>query len=410
MPLPLRCRFVCSFVLAALFAGGLVAPPAAWAQDEEPATQKTSKQADEAAAKGTTDGGEADATQVPANGRVIVASNRAAVQLQDADPRPVPPGTVFSYSIVNGPWLWSDVHWGWINRGDVVNLDEAEQHFTEIYEEALEAGDQKEARLALHHRGIARRDRGDLEEAYDDFNEATERGLESAEIRMNIADTLRQLGKLDEALQVATEAIKTNPDSSQAHHIRALVLFDQEQYDASLLDSDQAVKLDPENAAAVYSRGVTRRVMGQWRAAVEDYTRALKVSPRYAEALSNRGYVLKRLGRFKEAVRDYERALKIRSDLAVVHNDLAWLLATCPDEQIRDPALAIKHGKLALETGGEENGHFLDTLAAAYASAGDFEKATELGLQAIELLDEAEQFAADQRVALYVKGLPYVEK
>lgn len=347
----------------------------------------------------------------PESGRVIVAAANASVQLQDAEPKAVAPGTIFTYSITNGPWIWSDRHWGWVKRADTVELSEAIATFTKIYQEAKDAdGDeaQREAAVALHHRGISKLALGSAEAAIEDFEAAEKLGLDTAQLQMNFANAYRTLGKFDEAVEAATEAIRRAPDSSQAHDIRAGVLFEQDQFEASLVDSDQAVALDEANAEAFNNRGVTRRVMGQYRQAAEDYTRALKIAPRHPQALANRGYALKKLGRYKDAIRDYERAIKVNPDEPVVYNDLAWLLATCPEEAIRDPERAIELGETAVEM-APEDGRFLDTLAAAYAAAGQFEKATETGLEAVKKLDEAEQFEADQRVAMYIDGKPYVE-
>ena len=351
------------------------------------------------------------ATRLPETGRAIVTTARAAVQLQDADPKPVLAGTVINYSIVNGPWIWSDQHWGWINRGDVVALDESVDYYSKIIAEAKERGVDgvDDLRIALHHRGIAKLAMGQAKAALADFTEANERGLASVPLLVNIANAQRELGQLDKAVDAANEAIKTG-ESSQAYMVRASILFDQEYYDAALKDADRAVELGPENAEAYNDRGVIKRVLGQWRAAAEDYTRALKISPRHQQALANRGYVLKKLGRFTEAVRDYQRAIKINPNEAVVHNDLAWLLATCPDDEIRTPAEAVRHAERAVELSNRKDGRYLDTLAAAYAAAGDFGKATETGLEAIPLLADAEQFEADQRVDLYADGKPYVEK
>ena len=390
-------RFVPLCLLACFTLAG--APTSVVADDDDAKTASAETASDEAD----------DAKE---RGRVIVKSARAAVQLQDAEPKAIPPGSVFNYSIVNGPWIWSDRHWGWVKRDQTVEIDEAIEYFTDIYKAGLATDSpegKRDAAIALHHRGISKLALGDPEAALEDFEQANDAGLKSGQLQLNRANAYRELGEYDKALEAATEGIRLNPDSSQAHDIRAGVLFAQEQYDASLQDSNTAVKLDDQNAEALNNRGVTKRVLGQWREAAADYTKALKIAPRHPQALANRGYVLKKLGRFKEAARDYQRALKVNPNEAVVYNDLAWLLATCGEKDIRSPAEAIKYAKKAVELDPEE-GHYLDTLAAAYAANGDFEQATETGLEAVKRLEEAEQYEADQRVSLYIEKKPYVEK
>lgn len=54
-------------------------------------------------------------------------------------------------------------------------------------------------------------------------------------------------------------------------------------------------------------------------------------------------------------------------------NSLAWILATSPVSEIRNGKLAIEYAKKAVSL--EKTWIFMDTLAAAYAEAGDFERA-----------------------------------
>ncbi len=66
--------------------------------------------------------------------------------------------------------------------------------------------------------------------------------------------------------------------------------------------------------------------------------------------------------------------------------------------------------RLALELDGAATHQHLDTLAAAYASGGDFDSASAVLAQAIE---EAPQGTTDQyrvRLALYEQGQPYLSQ
>ena len=56
-------------------------------------------------------------------------------------------------------------------------------------------------------------------------------------------------------------------------------------------------------------------------------------------------------------------------------NNLAWVLATSPDDKLRDGKRAIELATKAAEVSNYETPHVLSTLAAAYAETGDFEKA-----------------------------------
>jgi tetratricopeptide (TPR) repeat protein len=83
------------------------------------------------------------------------------------------------------------------------------------------------------------------------------------------------------------------------------------------------------------------------------------------------GTLLGKTGRPREAVGEYLEALKARPAFPVAHNDLAWLLANCPDETIRDPRRAVGHAQKAVELAPKE-GAYWNTLGVAQYRAGDY--------------------------------------
>ena len=66
-------------------------------------------------------------------------------------------------------------------------------------------------------------------------------------------------------------------------------------------------------------------------------------------------------------------------------NEIAWLLATCPVSQIRNGPRAVILAEEAVGTNNRKNPEILDTLAAAYAEAGQFKKAVSTEQEAIAL-------------------------
>ena len=63
-----------------------------------------------------------------------------------------------------------------------------------------------------------------------------------------------------------------------------------------------------------------------------------------------------------------------RQFAALALNNTAWLLATCPDPELRDHAEAVKHARHAIEL-EPNNGNTWNTLGVAYFRLGDWEEA-----------------------------------
>lgn len=63
---------------------------------------------------------------------------------------------------------------------------------------------------------------------------------------------------------------------------------------------------------------------------------------------------------------------------------LARLCATCPDARIRDGTKSVELAKEACTRTGQRIPAYLDTLACAYAEAGDFDQAVETLKKAME--------------------------
>ena len=89
-------------------------------------------------------------------------------------------------------------------------------------------------------------------------------------------------------------------------------------------------------------------------------------------------------------------------------SDGAWLLATSPLTETRDSLRAIQWAEEAVAASNRTNPEYLDTLAAAYAAAGQFPEALKVEGEAIALvLDGKVKEGYKSRLALYQTGRPY---
>jgi tetratricopeptide (TPR) repeat protein len=108
----------------------------------------------------------------------------------------------------------------------------------------------------------------------------------------------------------------------------------------------------------------------------------------------------------RRAANFYQKAALQNTPRAL--NVLAWFLATCPEDSIRNGAEAVRHATKACELTSWQEWKYIDTLAAAWAETGDFQRAIEYEQQALELknFDEDARKRMEDRLALYRKRQP----
>ena len=168
-----------------------------------------------------------------------------------------------------------------------------------------------------------------------------------------------------------------------------------------------------DNFIGHYNLGTTLLKMGSVDEAIIHFQKALEIKPDYAEAHNNFGNALCQKGRVDEAITQYQKALQINPDSPAFLNNLAWLLATCPDAHIRDGVQAVKYAGRACELTSYQQTVFVGTLAAACAEAGRFDDAIAAAQKACALASAAgEQDLLEKNqklLALYRAHQPYHE-
>ena len=136
-----------------------------------------------------------------------------------------------------------------------------------------------------------------------------------------------------------------------------------------------ALALHPPYARAQAQLGRLALERGDPAAAEAHLRRALELDPRHSDIRTNLGELLARRGATREAMAQWREALERDPGLAYAANNLAWVLATDPDPELRDPAEALRLARQSADESAGSEPEILDTLAAAYASAGRWEEA-----------------------------------
>jgi tetratricopeptide (TPR) repeat protein len=78
------------------------------------------------------------------------------------------------------------------------------------------------------------------------------------------------------------------------------------------------------------------------------------------------------LGRAELAMRDLRESVHLAPKDPGAHYELAWFLATCPEDHFRSGVEAVSTARKGCELSQWKNSGPIDALAKAYAEAGDF--------------------------------------
>jgi tetratricopeptide (TPR) repeat protein len=211
------------------------------------------------------------------------------------------------------------------------------------------------------------------------------------------------------ALKDLSEAIKIKPLLATWWNNRAFVLLITKDFDKALGDVNEALRLDPGLIRAYLVRGHIYRAQKLFDKAVAEYDRALGLDPKFLDAVYARANTRYDQKNFGGAVKDYEALLHMQPKHEDALNELAWLLATCSDDKVRDGKKSLDMAKSLNKLTNEKSPEHLDTLAAAYAEVGQFMEAVRYMKMALSLgaLPKDIQEGFEKRLKLYEQNKKY---
>jgi protein O-mannosyl-transferase len=182
-----------------------------------------------------------------------------------------------------------------------------------------------------------------------------------------------------------------------------------------------ALAVTPDNqmahqnlASALWVAGKTDESHRESRAAAIAHARTtLKDFPFDLATHNDLGVLMLQNGDVRGAIEQWETSLQIDPDNGNALNNLAWVLATYPDDRIRNGKRAVELATKAAALPGGISPIVLRTVAAAYAEAGDFANAIATAKRAVDLanMQRESSLAATLRheLELYQAQSPYRE-
>jgi tetratricopeptide (TPR) repeat protein len=242
----------------------------------------------------------------------------------------------------------------------------------------------------LQTRGEIYRAQEKLDKAIGEFSKVLQMqpGLSLALIHR--AEAYYAADKLDEALADVESVLKEHPTLAVAHGLRAQVLASKDRLPEAIEEMAAVADAIPTQPEYRMQLALYYLQNKQPRKAIEAYSEVLALDGDHFLALRSRGDAYLNIGEHEAAVADFAKALTVEPDDSPLLNNYAWVLATSPDDGVRDGRRAIELATKACDITKYEQPHIISTLAAAYAETGDFDKAREWSKKAVELNKEGQ--------------------
>ena len=204
--------------------------------------------------------------------------------------------------------------------------------------------------------------------------------------------------------------IERHPGDTGLHDDVALLYLEVGRPAGAVAHFQKSLAVKGRSAPAHYNLGTALSAAGRLDQAAEQYRQAIQIDPKYANAHNNLGGVLLAQGKRDEALAAYREAVRLRPQSASGLENLAWVLATGFRPSPREIGEAVDTAERVVGLTGRRDARGLDVLAAAYAAAGDFERAQNAATAALRLLSAAEPLVTDirQRLELYRQRRRYI--
>jgi tetratricopeptide (TPR) repeat protein len=212
-----------------------------------------------------------------------------------------------------------------------------------------------------------------------------------------------------EAVEFFTRAIALNPRDPELYNRRSEVWKFEGKYDSAIADLTEAVRLTPNQTAYHNNRAQAYFGKRDYERAIADFSEAIRLDPMCIRAYDGRGSAYFWRKEYTRAVKDLEEAVRINPEFASAANNLAWLRATCQDGKLRDGKQALRLATKCCELTNWKDGGLLDTLAAAYAELGQFDKAVEWQERSLEgsRTERGDPDGRRARLRLYQRKQPF---
>lgn len=269
--------------------------------------------------------------------------------------------------------------------------------------------DPRLARAHLHL-GVELGLRRATEEALIAYQTAVKLNPSLTQAWVNLGATLASTGKTEQAIASFQKALQLNPEQIPARLLLGEALAKKGDHVPAAEAFRLILKQQPQHARANLSLAILLKKQGHFDQATDHLRRTVASEPGNAAAYYHLGILYQQAGKYGAAITAYRTSLRHHPGHVLTQNNLAWLLATSPEPSLRNGAESVRLAENVRKVAGTSNPNVLDTLAAAYAEAGQFDMAVQWQSKAVECAPAASKPILKARLELFRARKPYREK
>jgi tetratricopeptide (TPR) repeat protein len=194
--------------------------------------------------------------------------------------------------------------------------------------------------------GIALKDKGDLDGAIVESQEAIRLDPKAAWPYNNLGFGLFNKGDLDGAIVEYREAIRLDPKHAMAHHNLAYAIYKKGDLDGAIAEYRETIRLDPKTDGPHNNLGSMLQEKGDLDGAIAEYREAIRLDPKLAKAHKSLAWALHEKGDLDGAEAAIREPIRFDPKSAMAHHELGWLLWAKGD---LDGAVAACRRAIALD-------------------------------------------------------------
>ena len=225
---------------------------------------------------------------------------------------------------------------------------------------------------------------------FDEAEAHFRRGLEiepqSAASHVQLGNLRRRRGEFAESVEHYRRAVDIAPEYVDAFVKLGQTLSAGGDASGALVHLQRAVSLDPASGPAHAELGMVLARTGDYEAASAQFEAALVADSTSSRAHWGMGRVRESQGDLAAAAAHYRTSAGIRAN-PEVFSRLAWILATAPDEGVRDGSEAVRLARQGAEMTRYKDPMVLSILAAAFTEVGAFDSARSIARRGLALIE-----------------------